>query len=732
MPVKHNMLKNIRKFSLALALTVIAIQFSRLISPLAVVDSSAIYLAWLPLCVIYSVLFLFGRHGIAPVILGMMLTNQWNFHLPFAQAAVLLFCQLFFVLGMCALVRWQIGSRWRYRLPDKNIWVRVFWLGFIAPVGIKVMMHLAGRYLDYPVEISTFFGTATVIYTVVDVLSLISAALIFTLFFYYPMRMMVNPRYARLFWRREVVSRICKKNRLFITGWFMVLSALLGVMCTPYHADYVAGYLVPVFFIIFTLGIGKFSYPFLNLSWAVSALALLTYNKNFLQGVVSAYSLAFILSVLISFSICMLYMARMYQRGEWLNRRWQSQALTDPLTQLPNLRALEKFLGNESGQSVCCLRMENLEFLSRHYGMLMRVHCKKSIFRAIQPLLMEKESVFQLPGSELLLVLTGPETEARLQHMVNLLNSRKIHWNNTGLDMEYGASWGTFDGRQETLQPMLGQLSWLAEQSCTHQQVLALTNSLEAASGQTTERVFLLQKIRSALESDDLVLYAQPIYDAQGKGYHEILARLRSDDGLMMPDQFIPLITRFNLSARFDLQVVEAVLKWLSAHPSQQKGARFSVNLMPLTLMQKEISRHIIQLFKRYQIAPESVIIEITEEQAFSNSESSVQNIEHLRKFGFRIAIDDFGTGYANYERLKRLKADIIKIDGVFVKDIVTDSLDAMIVKSITDMAKAKSLSVVAEFVETPEQQALLFSLGVNHLQGYLIGRPSPLAELQA
>lgn len=109
-----------------------------------------------------------------------------------------------------------------------------------------------------------------------------------------------------------------------------------------------------------------------------------------------------------------------------------------------------------------------------------------------------------------------------------------------------------------------------------------------------------------------------------------------------------------------------------------------------------------------------------------------MQNIEHLRKFGFRIAIDDFGTGYANYERLKRLKADIIKIDGVFVKDIVTDSLDAMIVKSITDMAKAKSLSVVAEFVETPEQQALLFSLGVNHLQGYLIGRPSPLAELQA
>lgn len=87
---------------------------------------------------------------------------------------------------------------------------------------------------------------------------------------------------------------------------------------------------------------------------------------------------------------------------------------------------------------------------------------------------------------------------------------------------------------------------------------------------------------------------------------------------------------------------------------------------MPLTLLQKNIAGRIIRLFKRYHISPQAVILEITEEQAFSNAESSMYNIEQLHKFGFRIAIDDFGTGYANYERLKRLQADIIKIDGVF------------------------------------------------------------------
>ncbi|EAA9687382.1 EAL domain-containing protein, partial [Salmonella enterica] len=454
-----------------------------------------------------------------------------------------------------------------------------------------------------------------------------------------------------------------------------------------------------------------------------------SYNRNFLQGVGSEYSLAFILSVLISFSICLLYMARINQRSEWLNRQWHSQALTDPLTQLPNLRALEQFLLQDAGQSVCYLRMENLEFLSRHYGMQMRVHCEREVFRVLQPLLLEKEKIFHLPGSELLLVLTGPETEARLQYMLNVLNNRKIYWNNTGLDMEYGASWGTFDGRQETLQPLLGQLSWLAEQSCSHRRVLALTQSIEAASGQTTERVLRLQKIRQALERGALVLYAQPIRDAQGKGYDEILTRLRCDDGIMMPNQFIPLIAQFNLSVRFDMQVMEALLQWLSAHPSAEQGARFSVNLMPLTLLQKETASRIMQLFKRYGVPPASVIIEITEEQAFSHSEISMHNINQLRKFGLKIAIDDFGTGYANYERLKRLKADIIKIDGCFVKDILTDSLDAMIVKSITDLAKAKSLSVVAEFVETPAQRDLLLQLGVHSLQGYLIGRPRPLGK---
>jgi EAL domain-containing protein (putative c-di-GMP-specific phosphodiesterase class I) len=341
------------------------------------------------------------------------------------------------------------------------------------------------------------------------------------------------------------------------------------------------------------------------------------------------------------------------------------------------------------------------------------------------------EQLFQLPGSELVLVMLGPGTAERLQHMVDQLNSRKIFWNNTGLDIEFGASWGEIENG-ENLHHTLGQLSWLSEQSCATHNVLALTNSLETVSGQTTDRVLMLGRIKRALDAGGIRLYAQPIQNAAGKGYHEILTRLESDGEIITPDRFIPLIAQFNLSHRFDLSVVENLLAWLRDNPVSHDKTRFSVNLMPLTLMQKEVANEIITLFEHYRVPPHAVVIEITEEQAFSNSGTSIKNIQQLRDYGFRIAIDDFGTGYANYERLKRLQADIIKIDGCFVKDICSDSMDAMIVQSICNLAKTKSLCVVAEFVETPEQREMLLRFGVDYLQGYLLGKPVPLSELQA
>ena len=203
---------------------------------------------------------------------------------------------------------------------------------------------------------------------------------------------------------------------------------------------------------------------------------------------------------------------------------------------------------------------------------------------------------------------------------------------------------------------------------------------------------------------------------------------MRCGNTIITPDRFIPLIAQFNLSQRFDMQVLETLFSSLNHH----QGQHFSVNLLPYTLMQKDSATQIIALFKRYNLSAEAITIEVTEEQAFSDVETSMHNIQLLRDFGCGIAIDDFGTGYANYERLKSLRADILKIDGCFVRDIETDPLDAIMVKSIIEMAKVKKMKVVAEYVETPEQREKLLELGVDYLQGYLVGKPLPLIELRA
>ncbi len=107
--VEHNLIKNIKIFTLAFTLTVVLIQLSRFISPLAIIHSSYIFLAWMPLCVMLSILFIFGWRGVVPVLCGMFCTNLWNFHLSFLQTAVMLGSQTFVVLCACAILRWQLG-----------------------------------------------------------------------------------------------------------------------------------------------------------------------------------------------------------------------------------------------------------------------------------------------------------------------------------------------------------------------------------------------------------------------------------------------------------------------------------------------------------------------------------------------------------------------------------------------------------------------------------------------
>ncbi|WP_332909407.1 EAL domain-containing protein [Shimwellia pseudoproteus] len=701
---------------------------TRMISPVAIIDGNKVFLAWLPMGLMLSVFLLFGWAAIFPVAVCVLVSSWLFIGLPWLQSAVLTFCLVVPIICNAAVLQLREGWRWRYGILNQRLGHRLFWLCFATPFMMKVLMLGAGTFIDFPESMDSYLGKGTILVGITDILNLIASALIFTPLFYYPMRMILSPTFRRRFWYVSISKNFRSDARLYTICWCTVLIGFLLIFCVHTKTIFISSYLIPFLFIFFTHGIQRLSREFISLTWVFTAWVLLAWNQGFLHGVKSDVALSFVLSVFISFTICMLYMMQVYYRNERLRRIYFSQALTDPLTQLPNMRAMEQHLTQWPQGAVCCLRMNNLEFLSRHYGMMMRVHCKRMVTRMLSPWLQEGELIFQLPGSELLIFLRGDDIEDRLNVMVALLNNRKISWNKTLLDVEYGASWGmaTSDDPEE-LQRLLGQLSYLAELASQKHMVLGLDNRLDAVEVQTSGMVRLLHTVKSAIEHDGLMLYAQPIVDGQGKGYYEILARLDYQGETLSPYTFIPVVAEFNLSTRFDLEVIARLVRWISDNDPGEVGIRFSVNLMPLTLMKKDIAADIVALFTRAAVPVSRVIIEVTEAQAFSDDDTPLANICHLRRSGFLIAIDDFGTGYANYARLKKLEADIIKIDGSFIRDICTSNVDYLIVNSICQLAKARGLTVVAEFVETAQQRDLLLGLGVDYLQGYLLGKPQPI-----
>ena len=305
--------------------------------------------------------------------------------------------------------------------------------------------------------------------------------------------------------------------------------------------------------------------------------------------------------------------------------------------------------------------------------------------------------------------------------MVAVLNHKKFSWHNQPLDLEFGAAWGRDDGQGEGLYQMLGQLSWLSEQAGSERRVLALDEEQDLVVDQTTEQVRLLMRVKQVLKDRALMLYAQPIQNPEGEGYHEILTRMRCGDSVIMPDRFIPLIVQFNLSQRFDMLVLETLFSMLHKHP----GQRFSVNLLPATLMQKNSAGQIIALFQRYSVSPELITIEVTEEQAFSNADTSRQNLEALRAFGCAIAIDDFGTGYSSLRYLQDLEVDTLKLDKSFVEALEY----AQVTPYIIEMAKTLQLNVVAEGIENTCQEKWLREHGVQFGQGWLYSKALPKEE---
>ena len=250
------------------------------------------------------------------------------------------------------------------------------------------------------------------------------------------------------------------------------------------------------------------------------------------------------------------------------------------------------------------------------------------------------------------------------------------------------------------------------------------------------QRVSIEMRLHRAIESGEFVLYYQPRVDMQSGEIVAVEALIRwidSESKIITPDCFISIAEETGLIIPLGAWVLRAACTQLHAwHMAGTPELKVSVNLSPIQFTAPDLIKSIANIIDDTGVDSRYIELEFTENALFENVDTGTRCAHELKAYGLQLSIDDFGTGYSSLQLLKRLPVDTLKIDQSFIRDILADREDALIVKSAIALGQGLGVRVVAEGVELQEQFALLQELGCDEVQGYLLGRPAPAQEIHA
>ncbi len=263
----------------------------------------------------------------------------------------------------------------------------------------------------------------------------------------------------------------------------------------------------------------------------------------------------------------------------------------------------------------------------------------------------------------------------------------------------------------------------------------------EAFTSDATNRLQLETRLRRAVEHSEFVLHYQPLVRLGDRRVIalEALVRLKTPEGAMDclpaigPDQFIPVME--------DTGMIVALGEWVLYEACRQGKAwldagldfgRLSVNLSPSEVRRGGVVERVSRILNRTGLPAERLELEITESGLMESNVGAEQFLHMLHALGVSLSIDDFGTGYSSLAYLKRFPVHQLKIDRSFIQDLPGNSSDAQLVTTMISLAHGLNLTVVAEGVEMPDQEAFLSNLGCDVAQGYLFSRPVPPLQIEA
>ncbi len=420
----------------------------------------------------------------------------------------------------------------------------------------------------------------------------------------------------------------------------------------------------------------------------------------------------------------------------------------DPLTGLVNRRefesrlhqALEEVHHQSEHHTLLLLDLDQFKLINDTCGHVAGDELLRQVTVLLRQLTRGGDVLARLGGDEFGILLTNCAEDNAImvaQKIRHQIQSMRFEWDGSMFNMAGSVGLVTIKREMDSVKEVIN----LADAAC-HTAKNSGRNRVHVydpedvhlASHQT--HMQWAARISDAIEHDSFMLYVQPIVAVTadpfvGKSY-EVLLRLNYDNGIVYPGTFLPAAERYNLMPQVDRWVVQNLFKWMENNPKKLSGvADVSVNLSGLTLGDNEFPAFLREQFERYGIAPNKICFEITETIAVTNLSTTLKFIEEFRAIGCSFSLDDFGSGFSSYGYLKSLPVDYLKIDGVFVKDMVASDIDCAMVESINRIGHVMGKKTIAEFVESEEITDMLRRMGVDYAQGYGISKPYPIDDIE-
>ncbi|MDD5472261.1 MAG: EAL domain-containing protein, partial [Sideroxydans sp.] len=249
------------------------------------------------------------------------------------------------------------------------------------------------------------------------------------------------------------------------------------------------------------------------------------------------------------------------------------------------------------------------------------------------------------------------------------------------------------------------------------------------------QRAALEKDLRAAVRLDQLELHYQMQVDDSARiiGAEALIRWNHPQRGMVSPADFIPLAEEIGMILPIGDWVIEQACTQLKRWEMdvEMRKIVLSVNVSPRQLSQPWFVEQVNEAIERSGIRPSLLKLELTESFILDDVEDAIAKMQELRTLGIRFAMDDFGTGYSSLAYLSRLPLEQLKIDQSFVRDIATNKHNSIMVRTIINIANNFGLDIIAEGVESDDQLAFLRQYGCNRYQGYLFGKPVPLAEFE-